>query len=97
MECVAPGLRDDADLAAGTGAELGRVIVRFHAEFLDIFQAALQLEWRYELSADDTGFSIDNPRCFDTIETDRILLSRTSVKANVPVLAVACVLRSRRL
>src|SRR6185369_14906623 len=74
---------DNADLAAGPGAELGRKIAGINAEFLHVFEARLQTERRSDLAVKVTRRGADDSGTLDTVVTNGILLVGTSIEAEV--------------
>src|SRR5689334_16003543 len=97
MERVAPRFRDDADLAPGAGAKLCRIAIRLDAEFLDVFQTALQSERGCKLAANDARRRIDDAGAVNAIVANGILVHRSSVETNVVECSRTGVLRARRL
>ena len=96
-ELVAARLGDDAHLAAGAGAELGRVAARFDAELLHVFEARLQLERRLVLAVGVARRRVDDRRAFDAVVLDDVLLVGAAGEPDVLPGAVAGVLRAWRL
>ena len=90
-------LGDDADLAAGAGAELGRVVVRLDAELLHVLEARLQLERRRNLAVEVAGRRVDDRRAFDAVVADHVLLVGAAAEAHVVPGAGAGVQRAGRL
>ena len=96
-EAVRARLGDDADLAAGAGAELRRVVVRLDAELLHVLEARLQLERRGDLAGDVARRGVDDGRALDAVELDHVLLVGAAAEADVVPGAGAGVLRAGRL
>ena len=90
-------LGDDADLAAGAGAELGRVAARLDAELLDVLEARLQLERRVVLAVHVARRRVDDGGAFDAVVLDDVLLDGAAAEADVLPRAGAGVLRAGRL
>ena len=97
VEAVAARLGDDAHLAAGAGAELGRVAARFDAEFLDVLEARLQLERRAVLAVHIARRGVDDRGTLDAVVLDDVLFVGPAREADVLPGAVARVLRAGRL
>src|SRR5262249_58259334 len=75
---VAARLGDDAHLPAAAGPEFSRVGARLDAEFLDVLEARLQLEWRGDLAVQVARRGVDDRRTFDAVVADRLLLDRAA-------------------
>ena len=97
VERVAAGLGDDADLAAGAGAVLGRIAARLDAELLHVLEARLQLERRVVLAVHVARRRVDDGRAFDAVVLDDVLLDGAAAEADVLPRAGAGVLRAGRL
>src|SRR5262249_43630929 len=92
VEGIAAGLRNNANLASATCAEFGTIGIGFDTKLLNVFEAALQFERRRHLSADHSGFRVNNSGSFNAVITNGILVGCAAVKPNVIVLAVTGVL-----
>ena len=97
VEGIASRLGHNADLASASGSEFGGVGVGFHAELLDVFQTALQFERRCQFTADDSRLHINNSGSLNSVVANRILFGCAAVESDIAVLAIAGVLRPRRL
>src|SRR5437899_11719340 len=97
VEGIASRLGHNADLASASGSEFGGVGVGFHAELLDVFQTALQFERRCQFTADDSRLRINNSGSLNSVVANRILFGCAAVEPDIAVLAIAGVLRPRRL
>ena len=93
-ELVAARLGDDAHLAAGAGAELGRVAAGLDAELLHVLEARLQLERRLVFAVGVAGRRVDDRRTLDAVVLDDVLLVGASGESDVLPGAVARVLRA---
>src|SRR5262249_27151525 len=82
-ERVAARLGDDADLPAAAGPVLSRIGARLDAEFLDVLEARLQLEWRGDLAIEIARRGVDDRRTFDAVVADRVLLDGAAAEADV--------------
>src|SRR5262249_39145425 len=94
---VAARLGDDAHLPTAAGPEFSRVGARLDAEFLDVLEARLQLEWRGDLPVQGARRGGDDRRTFDAVVADRVLLDGAAAEADVLPGAGPGVLRARRL
>src|SRR5207247_680344 len=74
---------DDAHLSATAGAVLGWIGARFDPEFLDVFEARLQLEGRRHFAIEVAWSGIDDRRSFDAVVADRILFDRAAREPDV--------------
>ena len=83
MESVGATLGDHADLAAGSGPEFRRVVVRIHAELLHVFHARLQAEWAGDFAVKVAGVIAYDAAGFDTVVADGVFLVGTAVEAHV--------------
>src|SRR5437588_393527 len=83
MEDIAARFRHYADLAAGTRAELRRVVARFHAKLLNGLKARLQAEPGRDLAVQVAGRCVEDRSRLDSVYTNGVLLIGPAAETNV--------------
>ena len=78
VKLVAAGLCHHANLAAGAGAVLGRIVIRIHAELLNVLKRRLKSERRRNLTIQIARRGVDDRGPFDAVVANFVLFDRAT-------------------
>src|SRR5437588_11239562 len=83
MQHIAARLRDDADLAARACTELGRVVARFDAKFLNRLEARLETKTARDLPIQIARRCVEDRSGFHAIDADCVLLIGPAAETDI--------------
>src|SRR5207237_8729015 len=78
VKLVAAGLCHHADLSAGAGAVLGRIVIRIHAELLNVLKRRLKSERSRNLTIQIARRSVDDRGTLDAVVANFVLFDRAA-------------------